>query len=139
MLTKGSTSIMDNCMGYDFATEITFMPNATDSRLFGKNAPKSVLKYLQEEPVTANFHNYCMRPENFTADLTLSNFYKILSISEDLENKTFISTIESQKYPIFGVQWHPEKNGFEWRPNTTIPHSKNAVTVMQYMANFFTD
>jgi gamma-glutamyl hydrolase len=44
-----------------------------------------------------------------------------------------------RRYPIFGVQWHPEKNGFEWRVNTTIPHTKDAVEVMQYMANFLTD
>lgn len=44
-----------------------------------------------------------------------------------------------RRYPIFGTQWHPEKNGFEWRVNSTIPHTTNAVQVMQYMANFFVE
>lgn len=40
-------------------------------------------------------------------------------------------------YPIYGVQWHPEKNGFEWDTDENIPHSEQAVAVMQAMANFF--
>lgn len=39
-------------------------------------------------------------------------------------------------YPIYGTQWHPEKNAFEWtRPY--IPHSPSAVKTTFYMAEFF--
>ncbi|CAF0729107.1 unnamed protein product [Adineta ricciae] len=139
MLTRHSTTILDHCNGYDFATELTFMPDADNSRLLGSSLPSSVKKGLVNEPTTANFHNFCMRPENFTADPVLSNFYKMLTVSYDLDNRSFISTIESRRYPIFGVQWHPEKNAFEWRVNTTIPHSRDAIEVMQYTANFFAE
>jgi gamma-glutamyl hydrolase len=54
-------------------------------------------------------------------------------------NSKLIYLYLGRRYPIFGVQWHPEKNGFEWRINTTIPHTKDAIEVMQYMANFLTD
>jgi gamma-glutamyl hydrolase len=139
MLTRRSTDILQTCKGYDFATELTFTPDAADSRLLGSSLPSNVKNALEIKPTTANFHNFCMRPENFSADPVLSKFYKMLTISPDLDNKTFVSTIESRVYPIFGVQWHPEKNGFEWKVNTTIPHTKDAVDVMQYMANFLTD
>lgn len=36
-----------------------------------------------------------------------------------------------------GTQWHPEKNAFEWNPKEAIPHSAHAVSVMQWVANFF--
>jgi len=139
MLTRRSTNILDHCKGYNFATELTFMPDANDSRLLGSSLPLNIRNALANETTTANYHDFCMRPQNFTADPVLSTFYKMLTISPDLEGKTFVSTIESRRYPIFGVQWHPEKNGFEWEVNTTIPHNKNAIQVMQYMANFFTD
>ncbi|CAF4714243.1 unnamed protein product, partial [Rotaria sp. Silwood2] len=35
-----------------------------------------------------------MRPENFSADPILSMFYNMLTISPDLEGRTFVSTIE---------------------------------------------
>ncbi|CAF1181881.1 unnamed protein product [Rotaria sordida] len=136
MLTRSSTDILEPCQGYDYATELTFMPNANDSRLLGTSLPLNVKYALENEPTTSNYHNFCMRPENFSADPILSTFYKMLTISPDLERRTFVSTIESRRYPVFGVQWHPEKNAFEWRVNTTIPHTKDSVDVMQYMANF---
>lgn len=91
--------------------------------------------------------------QKFTADPVLLNFYKMLTISADLEGKMFVSGIESKRtlspfhysilsssgrrYPFFGVQWHPEKNGFEWRVNSTYPHGRDAIQVAEYMSNFF--
>lgn len=139
MLTRASSDVLEPCKGYDYATELTFMPDAADSRLLGSTLPSNIKSALENEPTTSNYHNWCMRPENFTADPVISTFYKMLTTSVDLAGRTFVSTIESRRYPIFGTQWHPEKNGFEWRVNTTIPHTTNAVQVMQYMANFFAE
>lgn len=42
----------------------------------------------------------------------------------------------AKDYPIYGTQWHPEKNAFEWnRPY--IPHSPSAVKAAFFMAEFF--
>ena len=35
------------------------------------------------------------------------------------------------RYPVFGTQFHPEKNGFEWNPKEAFPHSADAVIMMQ--------
>ncbi|KAL3194561.1 hypothetical protein MRX96_046045, partial [Rhipicephalus microplus] len=43
-------------------------------------------------------------------------------------------------YPFYGVQFHPEKNNFEWtqsKDHIHIPHTDDAVRVSQYLANFF--
>ena len=37
---------------------------------------------------------------------------------------------------MYGTQWHPEKNSFEWTPMENIPHSAAAVEVCEYMAQF---
>lgn len=39
--------------------------------------------------------------------------------------------------PIYATQWHPEKNIFEWTPAEQIPHTPDAITATQAMANFF--
>jgi gamma-glutamyl hydrolase len=36
--------------------------------------------------------------------------------------QVYISTIEAKQYPILGLQWHPEKNSFEWTKHKHIPH-----------------
>ncbi|EFJ14360.1 hypothetical protein SELMODRAFT_120664, partial [Selaginella moellendorffii] len=48
----------------------------------------------------------------------------------------YISTIEGPKYPVTGVQWHPEKNAFEWGYEG-IAHSPDAVHITQSAASFF--
>lgn len=35
------------------------------------------------------------------------------------------------------MQWHPEKNPFEWKDSPGIPHSPSAVRAAYYMADFF--
>lgn len=39
-----------------------------------------------------------------------------------LTRQVYISTIEAKKYPVLGLQWHPEKNSFEWTRHKQIPH-----------------
>ena len=39
-------------------------------------------------------------------------------------------------YPIYGVQWHPEKSIYEWTTAEGINHSEHAVIVAQTLANF---
>jgi gamma-glutamyl hydrolase len=38
------------------------------------------------------------------------------------ELQVYISTVEAKEYPILGLQWHPEKNNFEWTKHKNIPH-----------------
>ncbi|NXE92120.1 GGH hydrolase, partial [Menura novaehollandiae] len=74
--------------------------------------------------------------QNFTNNEKLRDFYNVLSTNTDDEVE-FISTMEAYRYPIYGIQWHPEKNPFEWKNSSGIPHSPSAVRAAYYMADFF--
>lgn len=81
----------------------------------------------------------------------------MLSENNDLNGQRFISSFEhtrydlykflryvmkltfSFRYPFYGVQFHPEKNLYEWIINRNISHTSNAIRVAQYFANFFAD
>lgn len=41
------------------------------------------------------------------------------------------------RYPFYGVQFHPEKNLYEWIPDRNIVHNENAIASSQYFAWFF--
>ena len=60
-----------------------------------------------------------------------------MSTNNDLNGFKFISTIEHRKYPFYGLQFHPEKNLYEWARNKNISHTSGAVTASQYFADFF--
>ncbi|XP_059142732.1 gamma-glutamyl hydrolase-like [Physella acuta] len=114
---------------------LKFSSDVKGSRMF-KNAPPELMKILSTEPVTQNQHKYSILIHDFE-NSSLSEFFTKLSTNTDRKGIEFISSVEGKKYPIYGVQWHPEKNNFNWNPNYEINHGTNAVIVGQYMANFF--
>lgn len=115
--------------------KIHYFSGYNTSKLFSK-APPEILKILATEPVTYNSHQYCFTKDNFTR-YGLSDNWKILATNKDRNGLEFISAFESDDYPFYGIQFHPEKNQFEFVRNYNIPHSLNAVKVAQYFANFF--
>lgn len=45
--------------------------------------------------------------------------------------------MEGNKYPFYGVQFHPEKQAFNFAPSTNIQHDPLAITFNRYFADFF--
>lgn len=41
------------------------------------------------------------------------------------------------RYPFYGVQFHPEKNSFEWKLSKNYAHSLDAVRSNRYFMDFF--
>ena len=60
-------------------------------------------------------------------------FFPFFISSQSLFSSPFLP---GNKYPFYAVQWHPEKNGFEWTTKEGINHSEHAITIMQMAANF---
>ena len=126
---------------YNLSIPLDFTSDANDSKLFSK-APSDIIKILTTENVTMNNHHYGIYPSHFDETPALTSLFKVLSTNKDRQGVEFISTIESYNYPIYGSQWHPEKNPFEWGqtngiPNEAINHSPEAILIAQYSANFF--
>lgn len=97
---------------YNYSIPLDFTENAATSK-FLKDAPDGVYEILATENVTMNNHHYGIYTEHFLETESLTSFFNMLSTNEDREGVEFVSTIEAYKYPIYGTQWHPEKNTFE--------------------------
>ena len=55
-------------------------------------------------PMTLNSHTYSANPESFVTDISLSEFYKLTSVSyEPSTGKPFAATIEAHNYPFAGT------------------------------------
>ncbi|XP_030611820.1 gamma-glutamyl hydrolase [Archocentrus centrarchus] len=116
------------------ALPLSFTNEAKDSRMF-KGFPAQLIKALASEPLTENSHKWSLGVLTYNTNEELRKFYKVLSTNTD-GNVEFVSTVEAHEYPIYGTQWHPEKNAFEWR-QPYIPHSPSAIKTTFYMAEFF--
>lgn len=104
--------------------------------MFGdKVAPANVLNILRTENVTANLHHDGVSPACFQGDAKLPKFFRVISTNHDRKGKAFVSTIEAFDYPIYGVQWHPEKPQYEFSEPSLV-HTVDAYAAMSYTASF---
>jgi gamma-glutamyl hydrolase len=70
---------------------------------------KSYLEYLEKKDSTLHNKDYGITPSDFTENKLLNSFFNIIGISTDDKGQEFVSAIEGKHYPIYGVQWHPER------------------------------
>lgn len=125
----------EHCSSNNQALPLDFKPDFRKSRMFA-DTPDEIIEILASEDVTANFHQYCITEQNLTA-LGLDEEWRVMSINMDWNGLEFISTIEHKILPFYGIQFHPEKNIYEWVRNKNISHTPNAIKVSQYFADFF--
>jgi len=127
---------------------------AKDTQIF---SDKSILDLAKSLPITLNNHAFGIEPDHFYADSILNSMYTVTSINYDRRGRKFVSTIEGiadsqnlMSRPYYGVQWHPEKNNFEYGaagdgdipmqgdlPYISINHSDSAVRLSFETARFF--
>lgn len=105
------------------------------SRLFSKT-PKYILNSLASHNVTFQNHRYCLTQKVMKEHGIISD-WKILATNDD-NNLRFISVMEHTDYPVYGVQFHPEKMAYEFG-DKEIPHTTEAVNVNEYFVSFFVD
>ncbi|CAG9863654.1 unnamed protein product [Phyllotreta striolata] len=119
------------------AVALNFTEGHETSRLFS-NAPRQILQILKSKNVTHNLHGFSITVEKLK-DLNILGKWRILATNVGEDDKEFISAVEHKDYPIYGVQFHPEKNIYEFKENVGIPHTVDAIKSAQYFANFFVD
>ena len=138
-LSNEENDPLTRCNSNDQKANLLLTESYSKSR-FGLSSPDDIDLILSEQNVTINFHNWCLTPENFTKLETLKDFWNVLSTNYDENEIQFISMMEAKHYPFWAVQYHPEKNMFEWTekyPN--IPHTQDAVHVAAFHSEFFVE
>lgn len=133
-LGANRTNPLTDCKLSDINLKLQFLQDYKVSKLY-RSASKEVIKILTTEPVTPNFHRYCLTQENVTHFMGDIN-WRLITLNKAI-NLTFVSSMESRNFPAYGVQFHPEKVLFEWISKVNIAHSFNAVKAAQYFSNFF--
>jgi len=93
--------------------------------------------YLKNEKSTFHYHLYGISPEIYEKDLALKNYFKITSTSKDSNNNIFISSVESNKYPIYAVQFNPDDIVFSQNNKLNIVNSNGSIRISRALGNYF--
>ena len=80
-------------------------------------------------------HHRGIKINTFTQNQLLRKFWNLIGTSTSPYNEEFVAIMESKEYPIFAVQFHPEKNLYEWK--VTADRSAEGAEIVQIMSNRF--
>ena len=100
--------VLSSLEAENISLNLKFVVDPKETKMFSEANEKS--KLFEKENVTVNFHSYGVAPDKFQTDKGLKEMFVLTSISHDDEtDATWAATMESQHYPFFGTQFHPEK------------------------------
>ncbi|RHY33143.1 hypothetical protein DYB32_001813, partial [Aphanomyces invadans] len=140
-LTAGNMSVLDSVDADNISSTLEFQHNYKgSSRLFGYSHNFDV---LEKKAITANFHFSGILKAHFDATAKLTSFYNVLATSDDRQGRAYVAAMEAKNYPIYAVQFHPEKNPYELGDDKTggtmnlVDHSEEAIVTSQTFAHFF--
>ncbi|KAF0687674.1 Aste57867_20658 [Aphanomyces stellatus] len=141
-LTSKNASILDVVEADNVSSTLAFQhrDDRPPSRIFGFSPFFDV---LTTAPLTDNFHDLGILADHFDATESLAAFYNPVATSQDRHGQTYVAVIEAYDYPFYGVQFHPEKNAYEFgefpdgRLWKWIDHSYEAILASQSFAHFF--
>lgn len=100
---------------------------------FGNEAYK-----FERNNYTYNSHTWSINPKKFKTDEGLREMFKVTSISYmPTDGRPFVASIESDKYPFFGTQFHPEKVTTIYSEGNGINHSLESISLNRHFADYF--
>jgi gamma-glutamyl hydrolase len=79
---------------------------------------------FEKLPITYNSHTNGIYPDKFVIDAALGSMFTVTSVSYvPGTNEAFVATMESEQYPFFGTQFHPEKTTTMFNDDSEVNHS----------------
>lgn len=113
-------------------------------------ADPQIYNIITQTSPTFNSHSNGTSPQNFRDNPLLHQSFVITSINHDFNGRPFVSSMEprqdgrSSVLPFYGVQYHPERNAFEYQMNPddpTLPlhaidHSPTGIAFSFHISNF---
>jgi len=135
-IAQNLTYLTKDCEGCHGVNKNNFWNTNYQSRLYSQ-LDKDLYRKMETANLSVFVHRYMYHAEIFENTYPLNETLKVTTFGYDTAGKKYVSSFESPSMPIYGTQYHPEKNAFEWRSAYPINHGYDAIRLQQYLANFF--
>lgn len=136
-LTSGYDSKAIQPVRGDLAILNTLNITASSSYLFDGVSVDIKNKLTKGQGILYFNHHYAVIPSFASSNSKFSSFWNTIAITTTSYNDPFLSVTEAKEYPIYAVQFHPEKNLFEWK--VFADRTESGVEIVQTFANKFVE
>jgi hypothetical protein len=115
-------------VGWGSCRPLVLTEEAEGSRLFGAG---SALREAATSSAGLAMENHSsgVALDVWRASAKLMAFFRVVSYSVDRQGVKYVSTVEGRDYPVYAVQWHPEK--VRVRERDLVPRSSPSPVLFQ--------
>ena len=93
---------------------------------------------FNDHNVTYHSHHWSMNPDKFNTDKGLASMFKLTGISYMPDDgRPIVASVESEQYPFFGTQFHPEKPTQIFKEDQAVNHSWISIQLNTHFAEYF--
>lgn len=136
-LAANGKNVMSHTDSSNQLSTIELTKYGKEESLIFNAAPDWLLDGAETAQVAPNFHSFSLLKSTYDSNEEIQKIFNVVSYSYDRNNVKFVSIMESKKYPLLGVQHHPEKNLFEWATASNYAHSFLGYSYSQYFGDYF--
>jgi len=118
---------------------LPFLDDYSDSRFFSYIGENKEWIYSHEKLVI-NLHDWGIYLADYIYNRQeLRDFYKIITYEEDDHRRFLVTAIEAFDYPIYGVQFHPERTFFRFSDKDNYTRSAEARMLSEDLIFYFVE
>lgn len=135
ILISGDPNVLQDSRRLALNDSFTVFPFSSQSSKFLDFQSQQLTSDLVVE---FNWHHFGIPLWTYDRYPALSSFFKVISTDQYPGDSPIVATVEARDYPIFAVQYHPEKTLFV-HTNQSIPKSAEARQFAEDIAFGFVD
>lgn len=137
VIVGGSRTVLEDFNSWNILSSLQINSDANKtSKIFSLFSDQDILN-LKSEALTAEFHHLGVSLDDYRIFSDLEAFLMQTSFAFDKDGKIYVASAEARNYPIYMVQFHPEKTSYDRNSSDNIPQGIDAVRVSHNFANFF--
>mmetsp|Transcript_9282 Transcript_9282/g.7083 ORF Transcript_9282/g.7083 Transcript_9282/m.7083 type:complete len:187 (+) Transcript_9282:465-1025(+) len=116
---------------------LEFVVDPRDTKMYGSLGDEAF--FFEDHQFTYNSHHWSINPETFETDEGLKSMFHVTAISymPEPDGRPIVASVESEKYPFFGTQFHPEKSTQVFLEDSGIDHSWLGIRMNAVFNDYF--
>lgn len=130
----GKPHVIDHYVHPGQLDTVEITPEGLTSRMF-RNMPDRLVEFIKDKRSMFYNHRYGFNSSLINNPL-INEFFKVTARGVDDNGKEFIAAMEARDYPIYTVQYHPERVLSEWKNKAHFDHPDEAAQAVLIQAMF---
>jgi len=135
MALAGKPHVIDHFVHPGQLDTVEVTKEGLNSRMF-RNMPDRLVEFIKDRRSMFYNHRYGFNSSLLEDNAIIDDFFIVTAKGVDDNGKEFIAAMEAKDYPIYTVQYHPERVLSEWKNKAHFDHPDESAQAVLVQAMF---